>query len=345
MEEIYYNSKAPGSYSGEHSFRRYARSSRRAIVQFLREQPAYTLHRSSRKKFRRRRTFAKGIDDLFQADLTDLTSLSSHNDSYRYLLTCIDVFSRFAWAVPLRTKSAREVTSAFEQNILNQRKCRMLQTDKGTEFYNDTFQNMLSKHSIHHYSSENDDIKAALVERFNRTLKERLYRYFTRTNSKRYLDVLEDVVFSYNNTYHRSIGMSPSQVSRENERLVAARLYPQKAKTYKWKFDVNDVVRIIKSRQRFQKGYLAKWSEEMFVVVGKHPTDPVTYSIRDMADQAIKGRFYDEELQKVVKPSDDFYIVEKIVKTRRRNGRIQYLVKWRGYPESCNSWTDELKHI
>jgi len=136
----------------------------------------------------------------------------------RYLLTCIDVFSKRAWAVPVRRKSARDVTEAFER-ILTDQKCNMVQSDKGTEFLNSTFQTMLKSHNIHFYTRENEDLKAAVVKRFNRTLKQKMFRYFTYKNTRRYVDVLDDLLHSYNNTHHRSIGMAPLEVNKENERI------------------------------------------------------------------------------------------------------------------------------
>ena len=304
-------------------------------------QDAYTLHKPTRNSFPRRRTFAKGINDLFQADLADLSSIARENDGYRYLLTCIDVFSKYAWAIPLKTKTGREVSFAFER-ILADRKCNMLQTDKGTEWLNSTFQNMLKDKDIKFYTSENEDIKASVVERFNRTLKSRMWRYFTHRHSHRYLDVLGDLVDSYNNSYHSSIKMKPSEVDASNENFIRDRLYPPKPSKFKWKFATDDKVRITMQRQPFRKGYMGNWSEEIFVVTQRHSTVPVTYSIADLSGETIKGRFYEPELQKVTK-IDDVYIVEKIVKTRKRAGKIEYFVKWRGYPDKFNSWVDRVQ--
>ena len=105
----------------------------------------------------------------------------------------------------------------------------MVQSDKGTEFLNSTFQSMLKRHDIKFYTSENEDIKAAVVERFNRTPKTKMYRYFTARNTSRYVDVIPDLLHSYNHTYHihRSIGMAAVEVDDTNEHLVRARLYPQ----------------------------------------------------------------------------------------------------------------------
>ena len=119
-----------------------------------------------KSKFPRRKTYAKGINELWQADLVDLSSLANSNDSYRYLLTYIDVFSNVARVEPLKSKSAASLTRAFEKMIIGS-KCKLLQTDKGTEFLNSSFQKLLKDYKICHYTSENDEIKATVVERFN----------------------------------------------------------------------------------------------------------------------------------------------------------------------------------
>jgi len=130
-----------------------------------------TLHKSARVRFSRRKTYSKGPGDLFQIDLADLVNISSHNDGYRYLLTCIDVFTKRAWAVPTKTKTGREVSRAFEKILTDGYKPNMVQSDEGTAFLNSMFQSMLKRQDIKFYTSENEDIKAAVVEGFNRTLK------------------------------------------------------------------------------------------------------------------------------------------------------------------------------
>jgi len=219
------------------------------VIEFLSGQDVYTLHKPIRKRFRRQKVFSKGIADLVQADLVDLSSIARYNDGYRYRLTAIDVFTKRAWAIPLNTKSGREVTSAFDP-ILRHVRFNMVQTDKGTKFKNAQFQRMLSKYNVHHYTSENDDLKASIVERFNRTLKGRTFRYFSKHQTRRYLDVIDDLIESYNNTCHRSIGMAPSQVSADNEQLVRDRLYGSRVENDKrpketFSFRVGDTVRIV----------------------------------------------------------------------------------------------------
>ena len=341
LDLVYSDPRAPGSFSGVQNLQRYGRRSEREVKNFLRGRDAYTLHKPRRIRFPRRKTYSKGIEDLYQIDLADVSSLSTFNGGMRYLLTCIDVFSKRAWAVPVRTKSARDVADAFEK-ILSERKCNMVQSDKGTEFLNSTFQSMLQRHGIHFYTSENEDLKASVVERFNRTLKTKMYRYFTHVNTRRYVDVLDDLLHSYNSTYHRSIGMAPVEVGPHNEEEVRGRLYPTKPKSYKWKYDVGDRVRITTQKSPFRKGYLGYWSEEIFEITSRLPTVPVTYELRDLSGELIKGRFYEPEIQKVLKSDKEHFDIDRILKTRKRGGKIQYLVSWKGYPSKFNSWVDDI---
>jgi len=172
---------SPGSFGGIQNVRRYG-----GEVKNLSRNDGYTLHKSARVRFRRRKTYSKGPGDLFQIDLVHLGNISSHNDGYRYLLTCLDVFSKRAWAVATKTETGREVSQAFEKILADGNKPNMVQSDKGAGFLNSTFQSMLKQHNIKFYTSENEDIKAAVVERFNRILKTKMYRYFTAKNTRRY---------------------------------------------------------------------------------------------------------------------------------------------------------------
>jgi len=165
--DAYINPSHPGSFRGLDSIQRHTKDDLETAKKWLMGEKSYTLHKQSKSKFRRRRTLAKGINELWQADLVDLSLLSNENNGHRYLLTCIDVFSKFARVEPLKNKTGIALTAAFTKMIVN-KQCKFLQTDKGTEFLNDKFQRLLKDRNIRHYTSENDDIKASVVERFNR---------------------------------------------------------------------------------------------------------------------------------------------------------------------------------
>jgi hypothetical protein len=341
--EAYLDPKHAGSFRGLDSIRRHTKVGPKTAKEWLASQNAYTMHKQSKGKFRRRKTFSQGINDLWQADLVDLSSLLNQNESYRYLLTCIDVFSKYARVEPLKSKTGLALTQAFTKMIADQ-KCNYLQTDKGSEFLNSSFQKLLADNKIKHYTSEDDLIKAAVVERFNRTLKGSMWRYFTHASTGRYIDVLPQLVSSYNNTYHRSIKMTPSEVTAQNEDIVRSRLYQPKQLPIKWKYKVGQTVRIKQSKQTFKKGYESAWTEEIFTIASLYPSDPPTYVLKDFLDETIKGKFYEAEIQPIVK-TDDTFIVERVLKTRKRGRKTQYFVKWRNYPDKFNSWVDSIATI
>src|SRR6266516_3405264 len=341
--ESYTDPSHAGSFRGLDSVRRHIKAGKNDAREWLMGEKSYTLHKQSKLKFRRRCTIAKGIDELWQADLVDLGLLSNENDSHRYLLTCIDVFSKFARVEPLKNKSGNSLTVTFTK-MIESRQCKLLQTDKGTEFLNTSFQKLLRDRNIRHYTSENDDIKAAVVERFNRTLKGVMWRYLTHSMNGRYIDVLPQLVSSYNNTYHRSIKMAPSEVGAHNESIVRRTLYPPKNIRIRWKYNVGQTVRMKQTKRVFKKGYEPSWTEEIFTIASLYPSDPPTYILKDLAREEIKGKFYEQEIQPITQKGDT-YVVERVLKIRRRGKRTEYFVKWRNYPDKFNSWVDNIATI
>jgi transposase InsO family protein len=138
-----------------------------------------------------------GIDHQWQADLVDLGKLASYNKGFKYLLTCIDVLSRYAWIVPLKNKTGKTLKEAFQVIFKSGRQPIRLQTDKGTEFTNRVFQKFLKENDVHFFTTYNEETKASIVERFNRTLKTKMWKYFTHRETIIYIDVLSEMVESY----------------------------------------------------------------------------------------------------------------------------------------------------
>lgn len=292
------------------------------------------LHKSARKNFKRRRIVIKGIDDLWQADLAEMGNYARENHKNRYILVVIDCFSKYVWAKPIKNKSGPEVTRAMEDIFKeSKRHCNNLNTDQGTEFYNVHFKKLLKKYNVNHYSTYTVK-KAAIVERVIRTLKERLYKYFSLNGSYRWIDILSDVVKDYNNRRHRTIGMKPSDVTKQNEKQILNSTYNHIKMAARRRYKIGDIVRISKNKNVFAKGYTGNWTTELFKIVKVRITNPATYLLEDMDGRPISGGFYEEELQKTKNP--DVYLVEKVV---RRRGKQVY-VKWLGLDDSHNSWID-----
>lgn len=309
LEKVYFNPSHEASFSGATKLLRLAhrkKISRAKALQWLEGQDAYTKHRPVRRRFPRRFYNVRNIDDLWEADLVDLRAIKDYNDGYVYLLVVIDTLSKFAWVQPLRDKSAVSVAKAF--NLILSKKNSSgrspvyLQTDRGKEFVGAAFQDLLKKKDIQFRIARNPDIKAAIVERFNRTLKERMWRYFTYSRQKRYLDVLQSIVSAYNNSTHSAIKMTPVSVTlataaRARQNLIQRYKRPERCRP---KYKEGDIVRISSAKAAFAKGYEGGWSSELFKI---HRVSlsicPVVYFLRDLHDEDIDGIFYEPELSRV----------------------------------------------
>lgn len=311
------------------------------VKTWLATQPAYTVHRYARRVYPRNRVVVSSIDEQWQMDLVDLSSLSPYNNGYKFLLNCIDLFSKFAWSVALKNKSAKSIIDAFNIILKSDRKPHKIQTDAGTEFINKHFQALLKKLEIVFFTTKSE-LKASVVERFNRTLKERMWRYFTQNNTYKYTDVLDKLLHAYNSSVHRTIGIAPISVNKLNETEILQKVFRlSQNNACVYKFNIGDKVRISKVKGVFEKGYVPNWSEEIFVISERKSRQPPVYTVNDQLGESVEGVFYEYELQKIDVIAD-VYIVEKVIKTRKRGGRSEYFVKWRGYPNKFNSWVTDL---
>ena len=211
-----------------------------------------------------------------------MQAFSKDNNGIKYLLTVIDVFSKFVWIVPLKRKTGKEVAYAFS-NILRERKPCKAWVDKGKEFYYKDVQKLVNLYSI-----ENEQ-KSCAIERFNRTIKEKIFKYFSANNTRKYIDALDLLVGQYNNMIHSSIKMTTVEANREvNENKVWRNLYPEfGGKTFIPKFSIRDNVRLTKKKTTFVKGYTQRWTEEVFTISKIQLTIPVTYKITDYNGEEI----------------------------------------------------------
>jgi len=331
----YHDPKAKGSLGGVRRFAKAWGVPSKVAQHLLKRDLAYTLHKPRRRRFPTVPVVVGGLDDQWVADLVEVQSLAKYNRGIRYLLTVVDVLSKFAWVRPLKDKTGAKVVEALEDVVSQGRQPNRLQTDKGKEFYNRSLAKWTKDRGIRHFSTQGG-AKASVVERFNRTLKQRLYRYFTAANTLRFDDALQDVVDGYNATPHRSIGMAPDRVTWKNEAKVWQRLYGKRlnAPQTRARLKVGDRVRLNKIHRPFGKGYVPGWTEEVSVVHRVIEGSVPTYKIREWDDTPVKGTFYHEDLQQVHASDDALFRIEKVLK--RQKGR--WLVKWKGWPDKYNSW-------
>ena len=293
------------------------------------------LHKPARKNYPRRRVHMRGIDETWQADLVEMLPYARENNGYKYLLTVIDIFSKYAWAVPVKSKSGPDVTAAMQSVLVQGRIPKNLHTDEGKEFYNAHFKNLMQRFDINHYSTHSN-LKASICERFNRTLKNKMWPQFNLRGNYKWIDILPNLISKYNETKHRTIGMKPKDVTAEDEEELMERFKKQrKIPSRKPKLKVGDRVRVSKHKHVFEKGYTPNWTTEIFTVDQVMSTNPVTYKLKDYQNQPIAGGFYEQELLKV--RHSDIYLVEKVIK--KRGDKV--FVKWLGFDSSHNSWIDK----
>ena len=182
---------------------------------------------------------------------------------------------------------------------------------------------------------------AGMAERANRSIKERLYRYFTERNTWKWIDVVQDIVKNLNYTINSTIGVRPIDVNFDNAEEIRKMLQDRAAKIKRQpaKFSVGDRVRIEKYKHVFQKGYLPRFTKEIFTVAEVHTErSPIVYRLRDDKNEIIKGWFYANDLCKTLENDDQMYDIEKILKKVKRNGMEYAFVKWKGYDAKFNSW-------
>ena len=182
LSSIYLDPSQPASFGGLDAVYRTVKQkgkskiSRKQVQEWLSEQDVY--HKPARRHYKTSHVIVFGFDEQFQADLVDVQNLSRCNKGYKYLLTCLDIFSKYAWVVPLKTKQGQELVKAFQSILASGQKPSKLQADQGTEFLNRVFQKFLRENNIEFFTVKSG-LKASVVERFNRTFKNKMYKYFT----------------------------------------------------------------------------------------------------------------------------------------------------------------------
>lgn len=309
---------------------------------------ATEIHRPVKKLFPRRHVHASGKDEVWSMDLVDMSEWKDSNDGEKFMLTVVDVFTRYAWAKPMRSKTAIDTYAAFISIVEESgRKPEKIWVDQGKEFYNSIFNKWMAANAAVMYSTFGES-KSVIVERFNKTLKTKMWFYYTEFNTRRWIDELPKLMRWYNTRVHSTIKMSPMEAcKKKNFSLVNAIINPElkdrSGGSRKPRYAVGDTVRISRTKGIFEKGYLPNWSREVFKIVEVQvpfsPESPVVYKLEDRAGEVLQGSFYTEELGSVKYP--DVLLVEKVEQTKKIKGVKHHLVKWLGYSSKMNSWIPE----
>lgn len=354
LHELYYNPKHRTAFSSANNLWKFIKLhgkniSKKELNEWLSKQDVYTSHHPIIHRFARRKVVTRGINDVWDVDLMDLTDFADDNDGVKYLLICIDIFSRYLYVEPIKNKSTANTLHAIK-NILRKSNTQpeTFRSDAGKEFTGNPVKQYLADREIYQQVAYNTT-KANYAERVIRTLKKKIFQYLYYKNTKRYIDVLQDLVAGYNENYHSSIKCAPSTVNKNNEAEIWARQYLPKDSSkmrnfkFKFKFNVGDLVRISNPRLPFSRGFGLTFSEELFKIKRRHITMPATYVLEDLNGKPLRGLFYEAEMILVrgkenIYGKDVAFRVEKILRRRTHKGKKEVLIKWKGYSDEFNSW-------
>lgn len=303
-----YGIESPTAYSSVERLyneikKRKIKLKRSYVENWLSKQPTYSLHRNRRIRFKRNYYNISNLDDLWQIDLIDAQKISRNNNGNKFILCVICCFSRFAWCVPIKRKTPNEVVRAFEHIFAStHRKPIKIQSDAGKEFLGRPIQQYFKEKNIQFHKTQDPVTKACIVERFIRTIKSIIYKYFTYTGKKRYIDVLDSLVYIYNNRKHTTIGMSPANVNEENVLAVWEHIQESRERKYarcrnSTKYLEGDTVRVANPKTVFEKGYTVKWSTDTYTIEKIIRKKPIVFRLRDCDGCMIKGNFYEHEIQ------------------------------------------------
>ena len=264
---------------------------------------AYTLHSKSIKKYKRLKIHVEKRNDQWSIDLAEMKDLSRFNKQFRYILVCVDVFSRYAFVRLLKKKSSENVKKKFESIITeHNEKPKKIQCDEGTEFQG-IKKHLALKYNFKVFHTYNREIKASHAERFIQTLKTMIRRTLTVVGGYKYVHYLPTIVEKYNESPHKGIfGYTPKQLYLEGLKLNQIKVFKKLlngSKPTKNLLKTGDKVRLARIKNSvFEKSSLQRWTNETFVISKVFISDPVTYKLRDLNDEDIDGIFYREELQK-----------------------------------------------
>lgn len=289
------------------------------------------------------------MDEQWDGDLIVFTQFSKYNNGHGYIAVFIDLFSRYVWLEPVKTKNKKDMVTMMKTLFSEGRKPAILRTDQGTEWKNTSVSEYLEKESVKHFIAYSA-YHANYAERCIRTVKSKLFKYFTKNTTYDWLSIIDDLADSMNATVHSFTKMAPNDITVQNEREVYERLYLpielNREKTpVEFKFRVGDKVRLSNSGERFGKGYKVKFTQEIFVIAIRLPTHPPRYRVKDLNGELVLGSFYEPEMVAALVNDETLYAIEKIIRYKVVNKKKMALVKWAHYPDKFNSYipVEDLK--
>ena len=277
----------PGAYSSK-------------LLRYLRKNITHSLHKPARQHFPRRKIVTHYPGQIVQSDLIDMQKYSGSNSGYNFILVVIDCFSKKLYAEALKNKSAEETANALRK--IFERIPFPIQTlifDEGLEYKNRHVNLLLTEYNVHSYHIKSK-LKASSAERVNKTIKNKIWKYFTETGRKRWIEILPELVENYNKTYHRIIKRPPNEVTWKNRKEVFKTMFPKIKSVVKCRLREGDQVRIALNKDIFEKGFTVNWSDEIFTVISAFQKNGVCwYRLKDSKGEIYPKAKYFYQLNKV----------------------------------------------
>lgn len=309
---------------------------------FLASQPIYSLHRPARKHYKRNTIDANVPGDVVQVDIMDMQNLNNKN---KYVLLGYDTFSKLLSGVPLVNREAQTVQDGLETLIDGSPfEWISIYWDKEGSFLSRQVQKFLKERNIHNYTTKSV-VKAPSVERSIRTLRTLLQRRFEASNSTNWELELPKIIANYNKRKHSTTKIVPNDLVKEPWLLSdlessAPPVVPTKRRNIKLP-PIGSYVRLNRLRGLFQKEASNTWTVEVFKVIRHKTTSPIPLIyVEDTLGDKIDGGLYPEEYQMVTWSGKREF--SHVVKTRKRQGKAEYLVAYKGWPPKFNSWVSHI---
>jgi hypothetical protein len=326
--------------------------SKSEIKDILAEIDVYTSFKRRKKSKKFSPIYVFKRRELWQIDTVFFNNknMVKANSGMGYLLTIIDCFTKMAWCIPMKQANCQTAMQIFADVIEKWGAPSKLNSDRGSELICKKFQDFLKKKKIKHYVAYSLR-KCAIVERFNLTIQNLLYRMMAKNHTYNWTNFLEQALHIYRNRRHKTVKMSPKLAdTKENEVAVRSNLidffHNRGIKKNLPKFKINDTVRINRHKNAFNRGYNEDNTEEYFIITNVDNNLPgeVRYKLKDSGDEPIIGSHFENELV-AYKPSIYFDI--QVIDEKGKGRAKRFLIAYVGYPAKFNEWVteDRLKKL
>lgn len=306
LKELYYDPKF-GYLSATKLYRKAKelglKATMKEVKQFLSEQETAQINKQTTRKTKYRPIVAHYVNDIWQADLLDMQKWSKFNKGYKWILSIVDIYSRYSWAIPLYRKSTALVRDEFEKLFNQGNQIENLTTDNGKEFTGKAMKSLLKEFDVKHWTHEPGTHNTlGIVERLNRTFRTLIQKYMTANKTKNWINVLSELNDNYNSTYHETIRSIPNEIYFGKQRFNNRKLYCHNCSSAET-FTVGDMVRLrVRTHKLEKKGEL--FSRKIYVISSETKTKN-SYKVKPINDGVVG-----DELKRTIKP----YEMQKIKK-------------------------------